>query len=170
MSTPEIPEVPGHRTLAVELGEKRLGTIHAVGQALAIGPIFSTVIVLSLVSLGAGAKSPIAVLVATLGVLCIGYVLSLFARQYVGAGAIYEYLARGVKSDVSVFAAGVFFLGTIFLGGGGIYLGIGILTDQFLTSHVSDTTDWPWWLFSLIALAIVLLLNYIGVRLAINAV
>jgi amino acid transporter len=170
MSTPEIPEVPGHRTLAVELGEKRLGTIHAVGQALAIGPIFSTVLVLALVSLGAGSKAPISVLVATLGVLCIGYVLSLFARQYVGAGAVYEYLARGVHSSVGVFAAGVFFLGTIFLGGGGIYLGIGILTDQFLTLHVSDSTDWPWWLFALIALVIVLILNYIGVRLAINAV
>jgi amino acid transporter len=69
-----------------------------------------------------------------------------------------------------VFAAGVFFLGTIFLGGGGIYLGIGILTDQFLTLHVSDGTDWPWWLFAVIALVIVLILNYIGVRLAINAV
>jgi hypothetical protein len=80
-----LPEIPGHRTLDVELGERRLGTLHAVGQALAIGPIFSTVIVLSLVSLGAGAKSPLSVLVATLGVLCIGYVLSLFARQYVGA-------------------------------------------------------------------------------------
>ena len=39
-----LPEIPGHRTLDVELGERRLGTIHAVGQALAIGPIFSTVI------------------------------------------------------------------------------------------------------------------------------
>ncbi|MDX6593436.1 MAG: hypothetical protein QOJ13_2632 [Gaiellales bacterium] len=170
MSTPEIPEVPGHRTLAVELGEKRLGTIHAVGQALAIGPIFSTVLVLAFVSLGAGSKAPLSVLVATLGVLCIGYVLSLFARQYVGAGAVYEYLARGVGRPLGVFAAGVFFLGTIFLGGGGIYLGIGILTDQFLTLHVSDSTDWPWWLFGLIALVIVLILNYIGVRLAINAV
>jgi amino acid transporter len=165
-----LPEIPGHRTLDVELGERRLGTIHAVGQALAIGPIFSTVIVLSLVSLGAGAKSPLSVLVATLGVLCIGYVLSLFARQYVGAGAIYEYLARGVHPAVGTFGAGVFFLGTIFLGGGGIYIGIGILTDQFLTGHVSSSTDWPWWLFSLLALAIVLVLNYIGVRLAINAV
>jgi amino acid transporter len=165
-----LPEIPGHRTLDVELGERRLGTLHAVGQALAIGPIFSTVIVLSLVSLGAGAKSPLSVLVATLGVLCIGYVLSLFARQYVGAGAIYEYLARGVHPAVGTFGAGVFFLGTIFLGGGGIYIGIGILTDQFLTDHVSSSTDWPWWLFSLIALMIVLVLNYIGVRLAINAV
>src|SRR6185503_12514621 len=89
---------------------------------------------------------------------------------YVGAGAIYEYLARGVHPAVGTFGAGVFFLGTIFLGGGGIYIGIGILTDQFLTGHVSSSTDWPWWLFSLLALAIVLVLNYIGVRLAINAV
>jgi amino acid transporter len=159
-----------HHTLDVELGERRLGTIHAVGQALAIGPIFSTVIVLGFVSFGAGVKSPLAVLAASLGVLCIGYVLALFARRYAGAGGIYEYLARGVHPGIGTWAAGIFYLGTLFLGGGGIYLGIGILTDQFLTAHVSESTDWPWWLFSLVALGIVLVLNYVGVRLAINAV
>jgi amino acid transporter len=163
-------DIPGHHTIDVELGERRLGTIHAVGQALAIGPIFSTVIVLGFVSFGAGVKSPLAVLIASLGVLCIGYVLSLFAQRYAGAGGIYEYLARGVHPALGTWAAGIFYVGTLFLGGGGIYIGIGILTDQFLTEHVSDGTDWPWWLFSLIALAIVLILNYIGVRLAINAV
>jgi amino acid transporter len=163
-------EIPGHHTIDVELGERRLGTIHAVGQALAIGPIFSTVIVLGFVSFGAGVKSPLSVLVASLGVLCIGYVLSMFAQRYAGAGGIYEYLARGIHPALGTWAAGIFYLGTMFLGAGGIYLGIGILTDQFLTVHVSDGTDWPWWLFSLIALVIVLVLNYIGVRLAINAV
>src|SRR3954467_1102246 len=33
-----------------ELGERRLGTIHAVAQALAIGPMFSTAVVLGFVS------------------------------------------------------------------------------------------------------------------------
>src|SRR3954471_7281636 len=73
-----------------ELGERRLGTIHAVAQALAIGPMFSTAVVLGFVSApvtGAGFNTALAVLVAGLGVLAIAYAISLFARQYQGAGA-----------------------------------------------------------------------------------
>jgi hypothetical protein len=57
-----------------QLGEKNLSTIHAVAQALAIGPMFSTALVLGLVSNpanGAGFNAPLAVLLAGLGVLAI---------------------------------------------------------------------------------------------------
>ena len=84
-----------------ELGERRLGTIHAVAQALAIGPMFSTAVVLGFVSApvtGAGFNTALAVLVAGLGVLAIAYAISLFARQYQGAGAVYEYLRTGRTS------------------------------------------------------------------------
>ena len=118
-----------------ELGHRRLGTPAAVAQALAIGPMFSTAIVLGFVSNpvnGAGWNTPLAVLIAGLGVLAIAYSISLFAKKYQGAGAIYEYLTRGAHPAVGIFAAGIFFTGTLFLGGGGIYLGLGILTQTLL--------------------------------------
>jgi amino acid transporter len=155
-----------------ELGERRLGTIHAVAQALAIGPMFSTAIVLGFVSApvtGAGFNTAIAVLVAGLGVLAIAYAISLFARQYQGAGAVYEYLVRGAHPAVGILTAGVFFMGTLFLGGGGIYLGLGILTHDFWVAHISTSTVPAWWLLALLFLALVLALNYIGVRIAIGA-
>ena len=49
-----------------------------------------------------------------------------------GAGAVYEYLTTGAHPAVGIFAAGIFFVGTLFLGGGGIYLGLGILTQRLL--------------------------------------
>src|SRR5438552_2471536 len=104
-----------------QLGERRLGTMAAVAQALAIGPMFSTAIVLSLVSnpgTGAGFNTALSVLVAGLGVLAIAYALSLYARRYQGAGAVYEYLTHGAHPSVGVFTAGLFFTGTLFLGGG----------------------------------------------------
>ena len=67
-----------------KLGEKNLSTIHAVAQALAIGPMFSTAIVLGLVSspaTGAAWNTPLSVLLAGLGVLSIGYVVALYARR-----------------------------------------------------------------------------------------
>jgi amino acid transporter len=156
-----------------ELGERRLGTSSAVAQALAIGPMFSTALVLSLVSNpvnGSMFNTTLSVLIAGLGVLAIAYSIALFARRYQGAGAIYEYLTHGAHPAVGVFFAGVFFVGTLFLGGGGIYLGLGILTQGFWAAHMDwlTTTLPAWWVFALFFLALVVILNYVGIRLAIS--
>ena len=150
-----------------QLGEKNLSTIHAVAQALAIGPMFSTAIVLGLVSspaTGAAWNTPLAVLLAGLGVLSIGYVVALYARRFAGAGAVYEYLTHGAHPSVGIFTAGFFFVGTLFLGGGGIYLGLGILANGFWAQHIGDASNAPaWWVFGTLALVIVLVMNYLGV-------
>ena len=136
------------------LGKKNLTTMHAVAQALAIGPMFSVALILGGVSrpdIGAGWNAALAVLLAGLGVLAIAYTISLYARKYAGAGAVYEYLAHGAHPWVGVFTAGFFFVGALFLGGGGIYLGLGILTDGFWTAHISDSGP-AWWVWGMIAL------------------
>ena len=153
------------------LGEKNLSTIHAVAQALAIGPMFSVALILGGVSrpdIGAGWNAALAVVVATLGVLAIGYVIALYARRFAGAGAVYEYLTHGAHPWLGVLTAGFFFVGALFLGGGGIYLGLGILMDGFWTEHISHSGP-AWWIWGFIALAIVLTLNYFGVRVAVGA-
>lgn len=153
------------------LGKKNLTTKHAVAQALAIGPMFSVALILGGVSrpdIGAGWNATLAVLIAGIGVLAIAYTISLYARKYAGAGAVYEYLAHGAHPWVGVFTAGFFFVGALFLGGGGIYLGLSVLLDNFWKTHVSDSGP-AWWIWGMIALAIVLVLNYFGVRLAIRA-
>ena len=153
------------------LGQKNLTTMHAVAQALAIGPMFSVALILGGVSrpdIGAGWNAALAVLLAGLGVVAIAYTISLYARKYAGAGAVYEYLTHGAHPWVGVLTAGFFFIGALFLGGGGIYLGLGILSDNFWKEHISDSGP-AWWIWGMIALAIVLVLNYFGVRLAIRA-
>jgi amino acid transporter len=93
----------------VTLEEKNLSTIHAVAQALAIGPMFSTALLLGGISrpdIGAGWNAALAVVFAGFGVLAIGYALTLFARRYAGAGAVYEYLTHGAHPTVGVFVAG----------------------------------------------------------------
>ena len=134
------------------LGEKNLSTIHAVAQSLAIGPMFSVALILGGISrpdIGAGWNAALAVLIATLGVLAIGYVVALYARRFAGAGAVYEYLTHGAHPWLGVLTAGFFFVGVLFLGGGGIYLGLGILIDGFWTSHISDSGP-AWWIWALI--------------------
>jgi amino acid transporter len=154
-----------------QLGKKNLTTMHAVAQALAIGPMFSVALILGGVSrpdIGAGWNATLAVLIAGIGVLAIAYTVSLYARKYAGAGAVYEYLTHGAHPYVGVFFAGFFFVGALFLGGGGIYLGLGVLIDGYWTTHISDSGP-DWWIWGMLALAIVLVFNYFGVRLAIRA-
>ena len=120
------------------LGERRLTTIHAIGQSMAIGPIFSAGLLTSLVAGAAGYNTPLSVLLGSIGALCLGYCVALYARRYAGAGAIYEYLTRGGSRDLGVFSAGVYLIGLLFLGAGGVFIGIGFLTDGFFAAHISS--------------------------------
>ena len=69
----------GSTAPSATLGQKNLSTIHAVAQSLAIGPMFSVALILGGISrpdIGAGWNATLAVLIATLGVLAIGYVVT----------------------------------------------------------------------------------------------
>src|SRR4051812_8511475 len=154
-----MSDVGSAGTTGGQLGERRLGTIHAVAQALAIGPMFSTAIVLGFVSApvtGAGFNTALAVLVAGLGVLAIAYAISIFARQYQGAGAVYEWWWRGGASYSPVggapgpvgglVAAVFFFMGTVVLGGGGRPRGRVLLTIDFVFDPAETSVLPAWWL------------------------
>ncbi len=91
---PEQPPIskivaPGQR-----LGRPILTTWEAIAQSLAIGPIFSTAFVAVFVVAAAGAATPLSILLAAVGMLCVGWIIALYARRYAGAGAIYDYLRR----------------------------------------------------------------------------
>ena len=150
------------------LGAAHLTTTHAIGQALAIGPIFSVGLVSGLVAHVAGYSTPISILLGCIGSLGLGYVIAIYARRYAGAGAIFEYLSQAVHNSFGIFSAGVYFLGTLFLGAGGIYIGLGFLIQGFFQTHIHTTI--PWWTGGAVCLAIAFLLNHFGVRLAIRGV
>jgi amino acid transporter len=149
------------------LGERKLTTVHAIGQSLAIGPMFSAGALTGLVASASGFSTPLSVLLGMIGAVCLGYVVSLFARRFSGAGAVYEYLVHGAHPGVGVFGAGIYGVGVLFLGGGGVYIANGFLTQAFLADihiHVA------WWIPSLVILAVAVSLNHIGVRVAIEGV
>ena len=160
--------VGGSDSLPAHLGPRRLTTLHAVGQALAIGPIFSVGLISGLVANVAGYSTPLSVLLGSIGALGLAYVVSIYARRFAGAGAIFEYLSQAVHNSFGIFSAGVYLLGTLFLGAGGIYIALGFLVQGFFASHLS--TSIPWWPGGAVALAITFLLNHYGVRLAIRGV
>lgn len=149
------------------LGERRLTTIHAIGQSLAIGPMFSAGLLTGLVASAAGFSTPLSVLLGSIGAVCLGYLISLFARRFSGAGAVYEYLVHGAHPSVGVFGAGIYGVGVLFLGGGGVFIANGFLAQAFLADiHIHIT----WWILGLVVLGIAVGLNHIGVRVAIQGV
>jgi amino acid transporter len=151
-----------------QLGERRLTSIHAIGQSLAIGPMFSAGLLTGLVAGVAGFSSPLSVLLGSIGALCLAYVVSVYARRFSGAGAVYEYLVHGAHPSVGVFSAGLYGLGVLFLGGGGVFIGNGFLAENFFATHLSIHVTW--WIWGIVALVIAVGLNHLGVRLAIRGV
>lgn len=56
--------------------------------------------------LGAGNGTMSAFLLATIVILCVGYIVSMFARQHASAGSLYTYVSKGL-GPTGAFAAGV---------------------------------------------------------------
>src|SRR5690348_10142800 len=71
-----------------DLGPRRLTLIHAIGQGLGIGPIFSAGAVTGLVAAVAGFNTPLSIVFGNIGALGIAYAISLYARRWAGAGAM----------------------------------------------------------------------------------
>jgi amino acid transporter len=166
MATQASPPAPAPS--GAHLGERRLTTLHAVGQALAIGPMFSAGLVSGLIAHAAGFTTPLSVLLGSIGALGLAYVIAIYARRYAGAGAIYEYLAQAVHNSFGMFSASIYLLGTLFLGAGGIFIGLGFLTQGFFATHLH--ADIAWWLGGAAALALTFVLNHFGVRIAVRGV
>ncbi len=85
----------------------------------------------------------------------------MYARRGGGAGAIYDYLRR-LSPAFGLFAAGIYFLGALTLDSAG-FLVIGLLGAQVFATYLNITL--PFWIFGLVALVLIITLNYLGIRL-----
>ena len=143
-------------------------TAGVFGQSLAIGPIFSAGFLSGTVATVAGFNTPLSVLLAAVGAVALAYVLTLYAGRFAGAGAVYEYLARGVHSSVGIVGAGSYVVGLMFLGAGGGFVAEGYLANGLAVSQLH--VDVGWWVWALVALAAAVAINYRGVRVGIWAI
>lgn len=162
MSSASSPTSATHGKESTRLGQPVLTTADAIAQSLAIGPVFSAAFVAFLIAGAAGGVAPLATLIGAVGTLAVAWIITLYARRYNGAGAIYDYLRRATTPALGLCGAGIYFLGTIFLGGAGIYLVIGAFVSSTLNAHLGWNV--PWWLGGLIVAALIFILNHVGVR------
>ncbi len=147
-----------------QLAAPKLTVLDAIAQSLAIGPVLSAGLLAGLVAGAAGSAAPLATLLGAIGSICVGWVIVLFARQYTGAGAIYDYVRRSAGATLGLFTAGIYFIGAMFLGGAGIFLAIGFFANLAFSSYLG--INLPWWVWSLVAIAIVFAANHFGIQTA----
>ncbi len=76
-------------------------------QAIAsIAPSAVIAFTAAAIFLGAGNGTMYAFVLATIVILCVGYIVSVFARKHASAGSLYTYVAQGL-GPAGAFAAGV---------------------------------------------------------------
>ncbi len=141
------------------LGRPVLTLWDAVGQALAIAPVFNIAIVIPLVVGVSGVATPFTILMATLSLLCIRWVMIVYARRYIGAGGIYDYV-RHISPSLALFTACLYFAGVLLLSAAGGYTFIGLFCVQFLPPILGVSI--PWWVFACLAALLVFLFHLFG--------
>ena len=139
----------------------------AVAQSLGfVVPVMGVAYLTPLVAIGAGAATPLAMLLGGIGVLCIGLVIAQFARQYPHAGSMYEYVSRTAGPFPGFIVGWIYFVGAFFLTVG-ILPGVGAFIQGTLASH-----NWtvPWLPFAIGLLILSSIVQYIDVRVATRVV
>ena len=95
----------------------------AVAQSIGfMGPVFSIAFLVPLLvginaaSKGAGGAAPLAVLVAAIGILGLGWIVAEYAKRIHAAGSLYDYVTDGLGSRVGAAAGWLYYSGIIVLG------------------------------------------------------
>lgn len=145
------------------LAKDSAGFWQAMGQSMAVGPLFSAALFGGIIAGIAGSAGPFVLVVTTVGVVAVSFVIATFARRYPNAGSIYGFFKHGSRSNsLAHFGAGIYFYGLLWLGAGGIYIGFGLLFQEFAARYLGFSP--PWWAPALLAVLAVFVVNVIGVR------
>ena len=154
------------------LGRRRLKLVDVVAQSVGlIGPVFSAAFLIPLIAgfnfsgEGAGIATPFAVILASIGVLALGWIVAQYAKRVHAAGSLYDYVTMGFGSRVGGWAGWVYYGGTLLLSSA-----IAVLVGWFLRDNVLPAFEldpiMPSWAWSLIYVGIVFLILAAGVQIS----
>jgi amino acid transporter len=139
------------------------GFWQAVGQSMCAGPLLSVALFGGIIAGIGGSAGPFVLVVTTIGIMGVSFVLATFAARHPNAGSIYGFFRLTARSaGLGAFSAGIYFYGLLFLGAGGIYIGFGLVFQQFAASYLGFSPEW--WVVSLIAAVAVFALNVVGIK------
>ena len=161
------------------LGAKKLSLVDVVAQSVGfMGPVFSAAFLIPLIAgvgaagKGAGIATPFAVIVAAVGVFALGWIVAQYAKKVHAAGSLYDYVSMGLGGKVGGVAGWLYYSGTTVLASAIAVLIGGLIHDTLFTSDpaapgiLSAKSPLPVWAWSVIFVAAIFLIMYLGVRIS----
>jgi amino acid transporter len=153
------------------LGARRLKLVDVVAQSVGfIGPVFSAAFLIPLIAgagfsgRGAGLATPFAVILAAVGVFALGWIVAQYAKKVHAAGSLYDYVSMGLGAKIGGIAGWVYYGGTTVLASAIAVLIGGLFHDLLLLEFEKEPL--PGWVWSVIFVAAVFLVLYLGVQIS----
>jgi len=148
------------------LRPRAIGLPGVLMQALThIAPAVGMVAFIPMITGFSGITSPLAYLIAFLLVLTLGLSLTQLAKHLPSAGGYYTYVSRTVSPRAGFLTAWTLFIIELIAPGAGLGFG-GFLFEGALKAEYGVT--FPWWAFLLIGTAIIFVVSYFGIRIAVG--
>ena len=121
-------------------GAKKLTLLDATAQSVGLmGPVFSIAFLVPLVvglgtasGTGAGTGAPLAVAIAAVGVLGVGWIVAEYSKKIQAAGSLYSYVTDGMGGRVGSAAGWLYYTGILALGAGILPMIGGTIHDTLL--------------------------------------
>ncbi len=170
----------GQEELGYErLGSKKLTLVDVVAQSVGfMGPVFSAAFLIPLIAglgaagKGAGIATPFAVLLGAAGIFALGWIVAQYAKRVHAAGSLYDYVSMGLGGKTGGVAGWLYYGGTTVLASAIAVLIGGLIHDNLFTPDpaapgvLSMKSPLPIWAWSLIFVAAVFLIMYLGVQIS----
>lgn len=150
----------------------KLRLIDAVAQSVGfMGPVFSIAFLVPLVmgltsatGNGAGVAAPLSVLIAAIGVLGFGWIVSEYARRIHAAGSLYDYVTEGLGQRVGGAAGLLYYSGILVLGSAILIILGGTIHDTLAGEFKNSVLSELGW--DIVLLVIVGITVFFGVALS----
>lgn len=152
-------------------GRRKLTLIDTVAQSVGLmGPVFSIAFLVPLLvglnasGNGAGDAAPLAVAIAAVGVIGLGWIVAEYTRKIQAAGSLYDYVTDGLGGRVGTAAGWLYYTGMLALGAGILPMIGGTIHDSIAGEFSVQPLPYVGWdilLFLLVGAVI-----YLGVALS----
>ncbi|HEY5266842.1 MAG TPA: APC family permease [Acidimicrobiales bacterium] len=153
-------------------GKRKLTLIDTIAQSVGLmGPVFSIAFLVPLVvgiisatGQGAGNAAPLAVLIASIGVMGLGWIVAEYTRKIQAAGSLYDYVTDGLGGRVGTAAGWLYYAGILALGAGILPMIGGTIHDTIQSEF--HRAPFGYFVWDLILFVLVGSIIYLGVALS----
>lgn len=140
---------------------KKLGLKDVTAQSLSvIAPAMSGGFITYLAASQAGGATAVSYLLGAIGMLCVGSVVALFARELSSAGSMYTYLSKGA-GRMAGFIGGWAYISAYLLFGAAVLSGFGFFMAMLVEMLFGVEVGWFW--LAAVGVVIVVLLNFFNI-------